>query len=86
MADQFWARIEDGVVKETTTVNPEGRYHPDLVWVLADETVNQMDTYDWETGTFTGFIPPEEPDHVIDENGAKVPGEFLEDPVGPIPD
>lgn len=86
MTDQFWARIEDGVVKETTTVDPEGRYHPDLVWVPADETVKQMDSYDFETGTFSDFIPPEEPVPVIDENGAAVPGEFLEPPVGPVPD
>lgn len=28
----MWARIDDGVVLETTDVDPEGRYHPDLKW------------------------------------------------------
>lgn len=86
MANQFWARIEDGVVKETTNVNPEGRYHPDLVWVPASPGVKQMDLYDSATGTFSEFVPPDEPEPVIEENGASVPGEFLEAPIGPVPD
>ena len=28
----MWARLEDGVVVETTGIDPEGRYHPDLKW------------------------------------------------------
>jgi len=28
----MWARIQDGVVEETTDIDPEGRYHPDLKW------------------------------------------------------
>lgn len=28
----MWARIENGVVVETTDIDPEGRYHPDLKW------------------------------------------------------
>lgn len=28
----MWARLEDGVVVETTDIDPEGRYHPDLKW------------------------------------------------------
>lgn len=28
----MWARLENGVVVETTDIDPEGRYHPDLKW------------------------------------------------------
>ncbi|CAM3806735.1 hypothetical protein CCOS865_01834 [Pseudomonas reidholzensis] len=28
----MWALIQDGLVLETTDVDPEGRYHPDLKW------------------------------------------------------
>lgn len=28
----MWALIENGLVLETTDVDPEGRYHPDLKW------------------------------------------------------
>lgn len=28
----MWARVEDGVVKEVTGIDPEGRFHPDLKW------------------------------------------------------
>ncbi len=32
MVMTMWARIQDGVVEETTDIDPEGRYHPDLKW------------------------------------------------------
>lgn len=28
----MWALVQDGVVVETTDVDPEGRFHPDLKW------------------------------------------------------
>ncbi len=28
----MWARIERGIVVELTDLDPEGRFHPDLVW------------------------------------------------------
>ncbi|WLH11671.1 phage tail assembly chaperone [Pseudomonas hefeiensis] len=28
----MWALVQEGVVLETTDVDPEGRYHPDLKW------------------------------------------------------
>lgn len=28
----MWALIQDGVVIETTNIDPEGRFHPDLKW------------------------------------------------------
>lgn len=28
----MWALVQDGIVLETTDVDPEGRYHPDLKW------------------------------------------------------
>lgn len=35
----MWARIEENVVMEITSINPKGRFHPDLVWKKCDETV-----------------------------------------------
>lgn len=28
----MWALIQDDIVLETTSINPEGRFHPDLKW------------------------------------------------------
>lgn len=33
----YWARIENDIIMETTDINPFGRYHPDLIWVVCDE-------------------------------------------------
>lgn len=35
----MWALVQDGVVLETTDVDPEGRYHPDLKWRTCDVQV-----------------------------------------------
>lgn len=37
-----WARIEDERVVEITVVNPEGRYHPGLIWVSCSDAVVGM--------------------------------------------
>lgn len=29
----MWARIENGVVMEITDIDPDGRFHPSLIWV-----------------------------------------------------
>lgn len=29
----MWALVQDGVVIETTNVDPDGRYHPHLAWL-----------------------------------------------------
>jgi hypothetical protein len=36
-----WARIIDDVVIEITDIDPEGRFHPDLVWEEISEEVEQ---------------------------------------------
>lgn len=35
----MWALVQEGVVVETTDVDPEGRYHPDLQWRACGEQV-----------------------------------------------
>lgn len=35
----MWALVQDGVVIETTDLDPEGRYHPDLKWRPCGERV-----------------------------------------------
>lgn len=41
-----WARIENNAVMEVTTIDPEGRFHSDLIWVSCPEEVDQRWTYD----------------------------------------
>lgn len=49
-----WARLEDNLVKEITNINPEGRFHPSLVWVKCQENV--VEGYVYENGS---FVEPE---------------------------
>ncbi|CUJ51263.1 hypothetical protein [Achromobacter xylosoxidans] len=49
-----WALIENGFVKEITDVDPDGRFHPDFVWVKAPEEVRPGYIYDE-----ANFIAPE---------------------------
>lgn len=51
---KHWALIENGLVKELTAVDPEGRFHPDFVWVKAPEEVRPGYIYDE-----ANFIAPE---------------------------
>ncbi|MGW9067007.1 hypothetical protein ACWGPO_23220 [Achromobacter animicus] len=48
-----WALIENGFVKELTDIDPEGRFHPDFVWVEAPEGTQAGYSYDGEN-----FEPP----------------------------
>lgn len=41
-----WARIESGVVIETTDINPTGRFYPALIWVPCPDDVAQNWTFD----------------------------------------
>lgn len=50
-----WALIINGVVFETTTVNPVGRFPPDMLWVACADTVVAGYTYD---GGTTFSAPP----------------------------
>lgn len=86
MATSTWARIENGVVMELTNVNPADRYDPELTWVKATASVKQMDLYDSATGKFTAFVPPEPLEPVIELEEGIVPGQFIEDPIGPVPE
>lgn len=37
----MWARIEQGRVREITSQDPAGRYHPDLKWLPAADDVTE---------------------------------------------
>lgn len=50
----MWARIEGDRAAEITNMDPEGRFHPSLVWVPCGEDVKPGWTYYGE-----GFAPPE---------------------------
>lgn len=52
----MWARIENNTVMELTDVNPEGRFHPSLIWVKCPTDVAQGYLYDGNE-----FKEPEEP-------------------------
>jgi hypothetical protein len=47
-----WALIVEGIVIETTDIDPDGRFVPELVWVECPEDVDQKWLYDEETGEF----------------------------------
>lgn len=47
----MWARLENNVVMELTDIDPEGRFHPSLVWVECPEGTQQW--YIYENGSFT---------------------------------
>lgn len=42
---ETWALVDDGVVIEVTTINPDGRFHPDLKWHGAPDDVKQHMAY-----------------------------------------
>lgn len=66
-----WARIENNRVMEITDIDPEGRFHPSLIWVPCDDEVDQHFTFDG-----TGFVPPPPPPPTTAEDLA--PGRTLE--------
>jgi len=84
MADQIWARIQDGVVFELTSTDPEGRFPSELTWVEATPDVAQGFKYNKKTKKFTPVEPPAEQEVVRDPGGPETPGEFTEPPIGPI--
>ena len=49
-----WALIENDSVKELTDIDPEGRFHPDFVWVVAPKSVQVG--YSYKDGKFSA--PP----------------------------
>lgn len=54
----IWHRIENSVVVETTDIDPAGRFHPSLVWVV-DGSAEAEVGWNWDDGTFT---PPSVPE------------------------
>jgi hypothetical protein len=55
----MWARIENNVVVELTDINPEGRFHKDLVWKSCNSSVQVGWIY--EGNEFVSPSPVEEP-------------------------
>ena len=55
----MWARIENGVVAEITDTDPDGRFHPDMVWVEAPDGIQPGHLYaDGEFSAPVGEPPP----------------------------
>ncbi|HDD0187811.1 TPA: hypothetical protein O9V37_000213 [Escherichia coli] len=50
-----WARIEYEEVREVTDINPEGRFHPSLIWVECPADVAQG--YFFSAGAFIPADP-----------------------------
>jgi len=72
-----WARIVDDVVIEITDVDPEGRFHPDLIWETVPENVEQNWVKSGNSFAAPVVVPAVPADHTIphklDENGNVVP-------------
>lgn len=49
-----WARIENGTVIEITDIDPNGRFHPDLIWEECADGVAQG----WRRSPNGAFTPP----------------------------
>lgn len=60
----MWALIENGEVKEVTDIDPEGRFHPDLVWVECGDDVGERWLY--SDGVFSPPQPPEPSDEEVE--------------------
>jgi hypothetical protein len=45
MVNIMWARLSEGVVAEITSVDPAGRFHPDLIWQVCSVDVQPGWTY-----------------------------------------
>lgn len=49
----MWARIEQSKVAEMTDIDPGGRFHPELLWIECESSVN----YGWLYNG-SSFSPP----------------------------
>lgn len=56
----MWARIQDGRCVEFTTLDPAGRFHPDLRWVEVPADLEDPVTYGWACDEDGAFSPPTE--------------------------
>jgi hypothetical protein len=57
MVINMWALIQNGTVAEITDIDPQGRFHPSLVWVGCGPDVKAGDVY--ENGEFSKPEPQE---------------------------
>ena len=64
-----WTRLESNVAVELTDIDPEGRFHPSLVWVSCPDDLTPGSVMN-EDGSWT-YAPPqpvvESPVPVVDE-------------------
>ncbi len=83
-----WARIIDDLVVETTDIDPEGRFHPDLVWAAVPDEVEPgmvKKSNDFVTAELPALLAPEEavPAPVeaapVDQAPAEAPAELAID-------
>ena len=56
----MWARIESGVVREITEIDPAGRFHPSIVWEPCGADVREGWTFDGKD-----FAAPEPVEPVV---------------------
>lgn len=63
MVIDMWARIENGIVAEITDIDPEGRFHPSLVWVECGEEVEPGWKYDGSKFAPPEALDPSPPEH-----------------------
>lgn len=55
-----WARVEpDGLIAEFTFLDPVGRFHPSIVWVEVDDSVELYSRF-----TLAGIEPPTPPQEI----------------------
>lgn len=62
---QRWALIQDGFVIEITEIDPEGRFHPDFIWVEIPEEVVAEVGYAYAAGQFTAPVVVVDPEQIL---------------------
>lgn len=72
----YWALIIDGKVYEIIDLDPEGRYHPDFIWIPCPEGTQQGMTY--EDGEFFFPATPEPTAEEIFANNQRNQGQLLD--------
>lgn len=74
----MWVNIQDGLVREITKLDPEGRYHPSLLWV--DIGDNEQEVLPGWTAVekdgawiYAEYVPPPPTsDEILAENSVKL--------------
>ena len=82
-----WARIENGVVRETLGFDPAGRFPADWVWVPCSDQVTCNWTYDAKTENFEAPVhvePTPKPEIPADQIGSGLPKGATAFPPGPV--